>query len=127
MNRLILRYGYQISTAILVVLVWVVAQRLARGLGAIIPLAVTALIVWPVGVFVFIHLWPRITVGGFKRVILGRGHLDVEGVFTALRHVKFPADGALSLEYEENPDNPIAECQQCLAVAADAAQKTAKG
>jgi sugar phosphate isomerase/epimerase len=61
-----------------------------------------------------------------KGVILGRGHLDVEGVFTALRHVKFPADGALSLEYEENPDNPIAECQQCLAVAADAAQKTAK-
>lgn len=62
-----------------------------------------------------------------KGVILGRGHLDVEGVFTALRKVNFPADGFLSLEYEENPDDPIADVQQCLAVAADAAQKTAKG
>ena len=29
-----------------------------------------------------------------KGVILGKGHLDVEGVFKALREVNFPADGA---------------------------------
>ena len=61
-----------------------------------------------------------------KGVILGQGHLDLDGVFTALRAVKFPIDGALSIEYEENPDDPIADVQQCLAAAADAVQKTAK-
>ena len=60
-------------------------------------------------------------------VILGKGHLDCEGVFKALKKVNFPADGALSLEYEENPANPIADVQACLAVAAEGAQKAAKG
>ncbi len=60
-------------------------------------------------------------------VILGKGHLDVAGVFRALRKVKFPADGALSLEYEENPQNPMGEIRECLAVAAEGAQKALKG
>ncbi len=58
-------------------------------------------------------------------VIIGEGHLDVAGVFDALRKVKFPADGALSLEYEENKDNPIADIEKCLAVASKAARKGA--
>jgi sugar phosphate isomerase/epimerase len=62
-----------------------------------------------------------------RGVILGKGHLDVVGVFKALKQVKFPADGALSLEYEENPNDPMAEIQECLAVAAEAAQKVARG
>jgi sugar phosphate isomerase/epimerase len=62
-----------------------------------------------------------------RGVILGKGHLDVVGVFKALKAVKFPADGALSLEYEENPNDPMAEIQECLAVAAEAAQKVAWG
>ena len=56
-------------------------------------------------------------------VIIGEGFLDVEGMFKALKDIKFPADGALSLEFEGNPDDPIAEIKQCLAVAAKAAQK----
>ena len=63
-------------------------------------------------------------------VILGKGHLDVPGVFKALRKVKFPADGALSLEYEETPnDHPklLADIGECLAVAADGAQKAKQG
>ncbi|MBP7142775.1 MAG: sugar phosphate isomerase/epimerase [Opitutaceae bacterium] len=56
-------------------------------------------------------------------VILGKGHLDVMGVFHALKKVRFPADGALSLEYEEHPDNPMAEIRECLAVAAEAASR----
>jgi inosose dehydratase len=56
-------------------------------------------------------------------VILGKGHLDVVGVFRALREARFPADGALSLEYEENEQNPIADVKECLAVAADGAVK----
>ena len=60
-------------------------------------------------------------------VILGKGHLDVVAVFKALKKVKFPADGALSLEYEENAANPIADIKQCLAIAAAGAQKALKG
>jgi sugar phosphate isomerase/epimerase len=52
-----------------------------------------------------------------KGVILGEGHLNVPAVFAALRQVGFPADGAMSLEYEENPENPIADIRQCVAVA----------
>ncbi|MFM8435172.1 MAG: sugar phosphate isomerase/epimerase family protein, partial [Planctomycetia bacterium] len=43
-----------------------------------------------------------------KGVILGKGHLDLPAVFAALEQVGFPADGALSLEYEENPQDPLA-------------------
>jgi inosose dehydratase len=60
-----------------------------------------------------------------KGVILGKGHLDVAGVFRALRKVNFPADGALSLEYEENPKDPLADVQACLAAASEGAQKAA--
>ncbi len=49
------------------------AQRLARGVEAIIPLAVAAVIVWLLGTVVFVYLWPQITVGGFKRAIVKRG------------------------------------------------------
>lgn len=58
-----------------------------------------------------------------KGVILGKGHLDVEGVFRALRKVNFPADGCLAVEYEENPKNPLADVKECLAVASAAAKK----
>ena len=58
-------------------------------------------------------------------VILGKGHLDVEGVFKALKKVNFPADGCLSLEYEENPKDPLADVQACLAAASEGAKKAA--
>jgi sugar phosphate isomerase/epimerase len=55
-----------------------------------------------------------------KGVILGQGHLDVPAVMEALVAVGFPADGALSIEYEENPKDPIADLEQCVAVARQA-------
>lgn len=58
-----------------------------------------------------------------KGVILGKGHLDVVGVFKALKKVNFPADGCLALEYEENPDNPLADVKECLVVADESARK----
>ena len=61
-----------------------------------------------------------------KGVILGKGHLDVEGVMDALLEVKFPADGALSLEYEEKPDNPVDDIRQCQKIAAAAIEKAVK-
>lgn len=59
-------------------------------------------------------------------VILGKGHLDVEGIVDALIAVDFPSDGALSLEYEENKDNPIADIRQCQRIAAEAISKAKK-
>lgn len=74
MNRLILKYGRQLTVVILAVFVWVIYRRVADGgLDAIIPLAATAAVVWVLGTFLLIWLWPRITVGGFKRIILRHG------------------------------------------------------
>jgi sugar phosphate isomerase/epimerase len=53
-------------------------------------------------------------------VILGKGHLPVKAVFEALVATNFPADGALSLEYEENPQDPVEDIRQCVAVARQA-------
>lgn len=58
-------------------------------------------------------------------VVIGKGHLDVVGLFKALRQVKFPADGALSLEYEANAENPIDDMKACLEVAKEAIAKSA--
>ena len=63
--------------------------------------------------------------GNAKGTILGKGVMNVEEVFKALKKVKFPADGALSLEYEESAQNPMADLKQCFANAAAAAQKVA--
>jgi inosose dehydratase len=59
-------------------------------------------------------------------VIIGKGHLDVVGMFTALKKTRFPADGSISLEYEANPENPIAEIKQCIEVAKTAIAKVHK-
>lgn len=56
-------------------------------------------------------------------VILGKGHLNLEEVFESLELAGFPADGALSLEYEENPKNPLADIRECVAVAKAAMKK----
>ncbi|WP_231740843.1 family 16 glycoside hydrolase [Thalassoglobus neptunius] len=45
--------------------------------------------------------------------ILGEGELNVVGVLRALRNIDF--DRNLSLEYEENPENPLSDIELCLA------------
>jgi inosose dehydratase len=59
-------------------------------------------------------------------VVIGKGHLDVVGLFKALRKVKFPADGSLALEYEANPKDPITDMKACLEVAKEAIAKSAE-
>lgn len=61
--------------------------------------------------------------GGSHNVILGKAHLDVTGLFKALKATQFPADGALSLEYEANPKNPLDEMKACLEVVKEAVAK----
>ncbi len=74
MNRLILRYGTAVTIVILAIFGWVIFRRIADGgVGGVTVLAVTAVPVWLIGAGLFISFWPRITVGGFKRIILRRG------------------------------------------------------
>jgi inosose dehydratase len=58
-------------------------------------------------------------------VVLGKGHLDVVALFKTLRQTKFPGDGALSLEYEANPENPLDDLKACLAVTKEAIARSA--
>ena len=55
-----------------------------------------------------------------KGVILGKGHINVPAVMAALVAADFPADGALSVEYEENPQNPLADIKACEQAAREA-------
>jgi sugar phosphate isomerase/epimerase len=59
--------------------------------------------------------------------ILGQGQLGLEAFFRALRAIGFGPDKALSLEYESNPDDPIADVEACLRAASEAAERAARG
>jgi sugar phosphate isomerase/epimerase len=59
--------------------------------------------------------------GGTQFTILGQGDMDVVGVLKALRAIKF--NEVVALEYEENPENPIADIRQCLDAVKAAVQK----
>jgi sugar phosphate isomerase/epimerase len=59
--------------------------------------------------------------------ILGQGKLDLDGFFRALRAMDFEPAGALSLEYEEHPDDPIADIETCLRAASESAERVARG
>jgi sugar phosphate isomerase/epimerase len=59
--------------------------------------------------------------------ILGQGKLDLDGFFRALSAVGFGPAGALSLEYEEHPDDPIADIEACLRAASQSAERVARG
>ncbi|GAA4484086.1 DUF1254 domain-containing protein [Microbacterium panaciterrae] len=74
MNRLILKHGTPVTIVILAIFAWVIYSRVAGGgVNAIILLVATAVAVWVVTTFAFIYFWPRITVGGFKRIFVKRG------------------------------------------------------
>jgi inosose dehydratase len=53
--------------------------------------------------------------------ILGQGDLDLVGLLKVLRTLKF--DQVMALEYEENPQNPIPDIQECLAAVRAAVDK----
>jgi inosose dehydratase len=59
--------------------------------------------------------------GKKKFAILGQGDLDVVGCLKLLKKLKF--EHCMSLEYEENEQNPIADIQQCLEAVRAAVKK----
>jgi hypothetical protein len=90
MNRLILKHGVPVTVVILAIFVWVIYSRVASGgVKAIELLALVAVAVWVVGAFVFIYFWPRITVGGFKRIFtkrgLGGGPIPVNSIHAVMK------------------------------------------
>jgi sugar phosphate isomerase/epimerase len=64
--------------------------------------------------------------GDARGTILGEGQLDVDGCMRALQAIHFPMDGALSVEYEESPDNPMTDLQRCVMIAREAAERVSK-
>jgi hypothetical protein len=84
MNRLILKYAYPITFAILAVLAWVVYREISVRRSELIPFAVVAVLVWGLGTVVFIYFWPRITYSAFKRAVqrgLGGDPIPVNSLY----------------------------------------------
>jgi inosose dehydratase len=54
-------------------------------------------------------------------VIFGKGSLDVPGVLKALREVKFA--GAISIEYEAHPKDPVSDVRECVQVVKESVKK----
>jgi hypothetical protein len=73
MNRLILKYKYPITFAILAVLAWVVYRYFSMGGSQLITFVVVAVFVWGLGTFVFLYFWPPITYSAFKRAVVRHG------------------------------------------------------
>ena len=73
MNRLILKYKYPITFAILVVLAWVVYRIFSVGGSGLIGFVVVAVLVWGLGTCVFIYFWPPITYNAYKRAVVRHG------------------------------------------------------
>jgi len=54
-----------------------------------------------------------------KFTVLGKGDLRTVDLFKALAKIHYPY--CLAIEYEENPENPVADIRECLAAAKTAA------
>jgi hypothetical protein len=73
MNRLILKYAYPMTLAILALLAWVVFRIFSAGGSGLIGFVAVIVSVWGLGAFVFIYLWPRFTYSAYKRAIVQHG------------------------------------------------------
>jgi hypothetical protein len=86
MNRLILKYKYPITFAILAVLAWVVYRVVSAGGSGLIGFAAVVVLVWGVGTCVFIYFWPPITYTAYKRAVqhgLGGEPIPVNTLYAA--------------------------------------------
>jgi hypothetical protein len=98
MNRLILKYGYPITIAILAIMAWVVYREFAVGGSQLVPFVVVAILVWGVGTVVFLYLWPTFTYSAFKRAVvqhgLGGGPIPVNTLYAVPTRVSAAASNA---------------------------------
>jgi hypothetical protein len=114
MNRLILKYKYLVTFAILAILAWAIYRQLTVGTGFITEAAV-AVIVWVLGTFVFIYFWPRIVLRGYMKAGLvqgfGDGPIPVNTLYTQPQalfadplHVSLPPGSSQLMSYGTNRD-----------------------
>ncbi|MHB8600210.1 MAG: DUF1254 domain-containing protein [Ktedonobacteraceae bacterium] len=100
MNRLILKYKYPVTFAILAVLAWVVYRYFSMGGGLLILFIVVAVIVWGLGTCVFLYFWPLITYSAYKRAVvqhgLGGDPIPVNTLY-AVPHLSSPSASNSSL------------------------------
>ncbi|HEX3269744.1 MAG TPA: DUF1254 domain-containing protein [Ktedonobacterales bacterium] len=100
MNRFILKYAYPITFVILAILAWVVYRIFSAGGSGLIGFVALTVIVWVLGTFVFIYLWPRFTYSAYKRAIvqhgLGDGPVPVNTLY-ATPNLSSPAASNASL------------------------------
>src|SRR5437868_9025308 len=100
MNRLILKYKYPITFAILAVLAWVVYRYFSMGGSQLITFVVVAVLVRGLGTFVFLYFWPPITYSAYKRAIvvhgLGGGPIPVNTLY-AVPNLSSPSASNSSL------------------------------
>lgn len=66
-----------------------------------------------------VHLKDAIDAKTFA--ICGKGKLDVVGTLRALKEIGFT--GCMALEYEEKPQDPVADMKECLAAVREAVKK----
>src|SRR5438477_11981793 len=100
MNRLILKYKYPITFAILAVLAWVVYRCFSMGGSQRMTFVVVAVLVWGLGTCVFLYFWPPITYSAYKRAIvvhgLGGGPIPVNTLY-AVPNLSSPSASNSSL------------------------------
>ena len=114
MNKLLLKYAYPLTFAVLALLAWVVYRRFSTGSG-VMTLAVAAVIVWGLGTFLFIYFWPRLILNVYKRAALvkgfGDGPIPVNTLYTQPQalfadplHVSLPPGSSPLMSYGTNRD-----------------------
>ena len=87
MNRLILKYKYPVTFAILAIPAWVVYRYFSQGGSQLITFVVVAVLVWGLGTGVFLYFWPSMTYSAFKRAVvrhgLGSGPIPVNTLYAS--------------------------------------------
>ena len=100
MNRLILKYKYPITFAILAVLAWFVYRQFIVVRSPLFPFAAVAVLVWGLGTCVFLYFWPPITYSAYKRAVvqhgLGGGPIPVNTLY-AVPNLSSPSASNSSL------------------------------
>jgi hypothetical protein len=70
MNRLILKYGVPITVVILAILAWTVYRIFSAGGSGVIGFVTITVIIWGMGTFAFLYLWPTFAYSAYKRAVM---------------------------------------------------------
>ncbi len=70
MNRFILKNGRLVTFVILAILAWFVYRQFIVKGSPFLPFAIMTGVIWVIGTFVFLYIWPRMTYSAYKRALL---------------------------------------------------------